>query len=187
MATPPEPTIEELKAQVAALTTERNQLRLDKTTLTTERDQARGERDKALLGWRPNNFYDPKGDRPGDPFLTKGWENLTPDTRLPNYPKAFIGTFGGTQGGATPAITFTWTKPSAGNPASYELQLHEGEIGVNPADPSRVFRIPVVGNLVTYKLTLTGHKIRAKQYRFTLVAIDAAGRRSTPAIALVAA
>ncbi|MFJ2114250.1 hypothetical protein ACIOEX_20560 [Streptomyces sp. NPDC087850] len=195
MSTPPEdPTYEELKAKrdqllldKAALTTERDQLKADKTALTAERDQLKVERDKALLGWRPNNFYDPKGDRPGDPFLTKSWEYNTPDPRPGSYPKAFTGTFGGTQNGATPAITFTWTKPTGGNPASYELQLHEGEIGVNPADPARVFRVPVAGNVVTFKLALTGHKIRAKQYRFTLVAIDDAGRRSNPAVAVVTA
>ncbi len=180
MTTPTEPTIDELKAQVAALTTERDQLRADKTTLTTERDEA-------LLGWRPNNFYEPSGDRPGDPFLTRSWEYNTPDPRPGNYPKAFTGTFGGTQNGAAPAITFTWTKPMGGNPASYELQLHEGEIGVNPADPARVFRMLVPGTVTTSKVTLTGHKIRAKQYRWTLVAIDANGRRSSPAVAVVTA
>ncbi|MFI2616653.1 hypothetical protein [Streptomyces sp. NPDC018584] len=179
MSTPPQnPTYEELKA-------ERDQLLLDKAALTTERNQLKGERDKALLGWRPTNFYDPRGDRVGDPFLTRSWEYNTPDPRPGSHPRAFTGTFSGTQNGATPAITFTWTKPSSGNPESYELQLHEGEIGVNPLDPARVFRVPVAGNLTTYKLTLTGHKIRARQYRFTLVAIDAAGRRSSPAVAVV--
>ncbi|MFE9412316.1 hypothetical protein ACFYN0_26510 [Streptomyces sp. NPDC006704] len=172
MATPPDPTIDELKAQIA-------QLQADKTALTTQRD-------KALLGWRPNSFYDPKGDRPEDKFLTRGWSNSTVDTRPPNYPTAFTGSFAGTQAGPTPAITFTWTKPAAA-PAGYELQLHEGEIGVNPADPSRVFRVQIDGGLTTYKLVLTGHKIRAQRFRFTLVALDATGRRSSPAIAVVTA
>ncbi|GHB52256.1 hypothetical protein GCM10010331_44800 [Streptomyces xanthochromogenes] len=179
MGTPSEPTIDELKAQIAQLTAENGQLKADKTALTSERD-------RALLGWRPVNFYDSKGDRPGDRFLTKGWSNASVDARLPNYPSAFTGTFGATQTSPAPAITFTWTKPAAA-PAGYELQLHEGEIGVNPADPSRVFRFQLDGSLTTYKLVLTGHKIRSSRYRFTLVALDAAGRRSSPAVAVVTA
>ncbi|WP_030660879.1 bZIP transcription factor [Streptomyces rimosus] len=180
MTTPPEPTVEELKRRIAELTAENTQLKTDKTKLAAERD-------KALLGWRPTDFYDLQGRAADDPFLTRSWQALTPDTRPPAYPTVFTGTFNGTQAGPTPAITFTWKKPAAGAPASYELQRHEGEIDVNPSDPSRVFLFQLPGDLTTYKLDLTGHKIRARQYRFTLTAIDASGRRSTPAIAVVAA
>ncbi|MEU7147020.1 bZIP transcription factor [Streptomyces sp. NPDC045456] len=181
MTTPPEPTVEELKRRIAELMAENTQLKADKTELAAERD-------KALLGWRPTDFYDLQGrPRPDDPFLTRSWQALTPDTRPPAYPTNFTGTFGGSQSGPAPAISFSWKKPAAGAPASYELQRHEGEIDVNPADPSRVFLVQLPGDLTTYKLDLAGHKIRARQYRFTLTAIDASGRRSTPAIAVVTA
>ncbi|KUL44758.1 hypothetical protein ADL22_12510 [Streptomyces sp. NRRL F-4489] len=179
MTTPPDPTVDELKRQIAALTAENAQLKADASKLAKERDQA-------LLGWRPTNFYDLQGRaRPGDPFLTKGWAALTPDTRPPSYPTHLAGSFNGSQGGPAPVITFTWTTPASGAPASYELQRHEGEIDVNPADPSRAFLVQLDGGLTTYKLDLTGHKIRAPRYRFTLTAIDASGRRSTPAVAVV--